>query len=150
VTGLILVALEVRQANHIAKAQMVLDLAHAGEARKSSNRNHALAGLWLQVLNHADQGNSTLTQDLLAEVVEKDWDIDCLSQARAVTSKSLRGLEDIRGMYGLPRKLPGAFKMRDVISISLGIVCSTDWGASQLAMELPKEQPTTCVRVPYR
>ncbi|MCW8872681.1 MAG: hypothetical protein OQK01_08720, partial [Xanthomonadales bacterium] len=75
--------------------------------RKSSNPNHALAGLWLEVLNHADQGNLTRTQELFAEVAEKDWDIDSVSQARSVTSESLKELEEIRGVYGLPRNCSG-------------------------------------------
>jgi hypothetical protein len=84
-----------------------LSLGHAEKARKSSNPNHALAGLWLEVLNHADQGNLTRTQELFAEVAEKDWDIDSVSQARSVTSESLKELEEIRGVYGLPRNCSG-------------------------------------------
>jgi len=82
-------------------------LGHAAVARESSNPNHALAGLWLQVLAHADRGSLAGNQQLLADVVEKDWDIDSVAQARSVTSQSLRELEDIRGSYGLPRNCPG-------------------------------------------
>ena len=48
------------------------------------------SGYWLEVLNYADQGNNSKTKELIHGVVEKDWDTNSETQARA----SLLQLQD--------------------------------------------------------
>lgn len=61
------------------------------------------AGLWLEVLNYADQRDETRARSLFPTLVEKDWDIKTESQAEETMRKSLNGLMDIRQEYNLPR-----------------------------------------------
>jgi hypothetical protein len=76
---------------------------HAEKAMTAENPNHALAGLWLQVLTHADERNEAAARELFPNVVEKDWDIENEAEAEAAMRQGLNDLGDIREAYGLPR-----------------------------------------------
>jgi hypothetical protein len=78
-------------------------LKHAALARDSDNPNFALAGLWLEVLAYADQGNEAMAQSLLPDVVKTDWDIKTDAEAEATMRTTLNQLMDIREQYSLPR-----------------------------------------------
>jgi hypothetical protein len=75
----------------------------AAKAQQSDNPNYALAGLWLEVLNYADQRDETRARSLFPTVVEKDWDIETESQAEEAMRKAMNELMDIRQEYKLPR-----------------------------------------------
>ena len=78
-------------------------LQQAGLARQSDNPNFSLAGLWLEVLSYADQGNESRARGLFPEVVETDWDIKSEAEAESSMRDTLNKLMDIREQYNLPR-----------------------------------------------
>ena len=75
----------------------------AMRAVQSKNPNHALAGLWLEVLAYADQREETQARELFPTLVEKDWDLETEADAEAAMRQGLSDLGDIREAYGLPR-----------------------------------------------
>jgi hypothetical protein len=82
-------------------------LTQAGIARQSENPNFSLAGLWLEVLSYADQGNETRARSLFPEVVKTDWDINTEAEAESTMRKTLNKLMDIREQYNMPRVCTG-------------------------------------------
>jgi hypothetical protein len=78
-------------------------LQQAAKAQQSQNPNYQLAGLWLEVLSYADQGEESKARALFPTVVEKDWDIKSEAQAEEVMRKALSDLMSIREEYKLPR-----------------------------------------------
>ena len=87
----------------LADCEHEKSLKQAGLARQSDNPNFSLAGLWLEVLSYADQGNDAAAQSLFPVVVEKDWDIKSEAEAEATMKSTLTKLMDIREQYSLPR-----------------------------------------------
>ena len=71
-------------------------LKQAALARQSENPNFSLAGLWLEVLAFADQGNEAQARDLFPDVVKQDWDIETATEAEATMRDTLNKLMDIR------------------------------------------------------
>jgi len=84
-----------------------VSLQQATLARQSENPNFSLAGLWLEVLSYADQGNESMARSLFPEVVKTDWDIKTEAEAEAAMRKTLNSLMDIREQYNLPRVCTG-------------------------------------------
>ena len=82
-------------------------LKQAELARQSDNPNFSLAGLWLEVLSYADQGNETRARELFPEVVAKDWNIKTEAEAEATMRETSNKLMDIREQYNLPRVCSG-------------------------------------------
>ncbi|MGD2161240.1 MAG: hypothetical protein PVG94_08675 [Gammaproteobacteria bacterium] len=91
----------------LADCEHDVSLKQAALARQSQNPNFSLAGLWLEVLSYADQGNESRARSLYPEVVKSDWDINTETEAEAAMRKTLNGLMDIREQYNLPRVCPG-------------------------------------------
>ncbi len=87
----------------LADCKHDVSLKQAELARQSDNPNFSLAGLWLEVLNYADQGNEARARELFPEVVAKDWDIKTEAEAEANMRETLTKLMDIREQYKLPR-----------------------------------------------
>ena len=87
----------------LAECRHDVSLRQAAKAQKSDNPNYALAGLWLEVLSHADQRDEAKARSLFPKVVEKDWDIKSTSQAEETMRNALNDLMDIRQEYKLPR-----------------------------------------------
>ena len=79
-------------------------LGYSKQAVKSRNRDHALAGLWLEVLTYADRGSRGTADSLLPKVVASDPNLSNPSQASQTLDETLTGLADIRAHYGLARK----------------------------------------------
>jgi hypothetical protein len=82
-------------------------LGYSKQAMKARNRDHALAGLWLEVLTDADRGDRETAQSLLPKVVDKDPNVANLSEAKTTLNEALQGLADIRSHYGLAKKCRG-------------------------------------------
>ena len=80
-----------------------VSLKQAGLARQSENPNFSLAGLWLEVLSYADQGNEAAARQLFPDVVKTDWDINSETEAESTMRDTLTKLMDIREQYNLPR-----------------------------------------------
>jgi hypothetical protein len=78
-------------------------LGYARTAAKSDNKNHALAGLWLEVLTHGDNRQEDQARALFPELIEKDADIKSEAQAEQTMRQALQSLMNIREEYNLPR-----------------------------------------------
>ena len=91
----------------LADCKHDVSLKQAELARQSDNPNFSLAGLWLEVLSYADQGNETRARELFPEVVAKDWNIKTEAEAEADMRETLNKLMDIREQYNLPRVCSG-------------------------------------------
>lgn len=91
----------------LADCRHDVSLQQATKAQKSKNPNYALAGLWLEVLNYADQKDEAKARSLFPTLVKKDWDIKSEAQAEEAMRKALNSLMDIREEYNLPRVCSG-------------------------------------------
>ena len=87
----------------LANCEHEASLQQAEMARQSGNPNFSLAGLWLEVLSYADQGNEAKARALYPEVVSQDWDISNEVEAESTMRDTLNKLMDIREQYNLPR-----------------------------------------------
>jgi hypothetical protein len=78
-------------------------LGYARSAKKSENQDHALAGLWLEVLAYGDSRQEGQARALFPDLVTKDNDIRSEAQAEETMREALLALMDIRERYKLPR-----------------------------------------------
>lgn len=76
----------------------------AAKAKQSSNPNFSVSGYWLEALIYADKGNNRKIKELLPDVVEKDWDTNNGTEARASLLQLQDELFAIREEYNLPKK----------------------------------------------
>jgi hypothetical protein len=83
-------------------------LANAEVAAESGNGNHALAGLWVQVLTLADQGNETGLDEIAPEIIRWDRNIANTAQFDNELNQSHGDLMDIRADNQLPRTCAGS------------------------------------------
>jgi hypothetical protein len=79
-------------------------LGYSKQAMKARNRDHALAGLWLEVITYADRGDRKTADSLLGNVVSSDPNVSSVSEASKTLDEALEGLLDIRKHYGLATK----------------------------------------------
>jgi len=87
----------------LAECRHEVAIANARVAAESKNGNHALAGLWVQALTQADQGNQTDVDALAPEIIRWDRELDNASQFSNELTGALEDLKDIRSEYALPR-----------------------------------------------
>jgi len=87
----------------LADCRHTVSIKQASKAQKSENPNFALAGLWLEVLNYADQQNESKARTLYPKVIKQDWNIKSNTQAEEAMRKALNRLMDIRQEYNMPR-----------------------------------------------
>lgn len=87
----------------LADCRHTVSLKQATKAQQSENPNFALAGLWLEVLNYADQQDETHARKLYPKVIKQDWNIKTNTQAEEAMRKALNSLMDIRQEYNMPR-----------------------------------------------
>jgi len=85
----------------LAECKHDIAIANSREARKS--RDHALAGLWIEILTEADRKNPDATSELYPELVSSDKKIKTVGDAESRTSDALLQLGEIRVEYDLPR-----------------------------------------------
>ncbi|UCH75451.1 MAG: hypothetical protein JSU82_06340 [Rhodospirillales bacterium] len=90
----------------LAECRHDVALAQGAKARQSENPNYALAGLWLEVLSHADRRDEERARALFPTVVETDWDVNSEAQAEETMRDALTKLMDIRETHRLPRVCP--------------------------------------------
>ena len=74
----------------------------AREARKSRNRDYALAGLWVEILTEADRQNPDAASALFPELVSDDKEVKTLADAESRSGDALLRLGEIRVEYDLP------------------------------------------------
>jgi hypothetical protein len=87
----------------LAECKHDIAIANAHEARKSRNRDHALAGLWIEILTEADRENSNAASELYPELVASDKQIQTVGDAESRTGDALVELGEIRIEYDLPK-----------------------------------------------
>lgn len=78
-------------------------LAYANTAKKDAKKDYSLAGLWLEILVHADQRKEAEARALFPELIEKDPEINSDTKAEESMRKAMQGLMNIRGEYNLPK-----------------------------------------------
>ena len=79
---------------------------YAQTAQQGSNRDYALAGLWLEVLTLADQREEDQARTLFPQVIAKDAKVASEAQAEENMRKALQGLMKIRADHNLPATCP--------------------------------------------
>ncbi len=81
-------------------------IANAREARKSDNREYALAGIWVETLTEMDRDNADASAALFETLASEDKSIETTSQAETRADAALERLHDLRAEYGLPARCP--------------------------------------------
>jgi len=87
----------------LAECKHDIAIANAREARKSRNRDYALAGLWIEALTEADRKNPDAASALFPELASSDKEIKTVSDAESRTADALLELGEIRVEYDLPK-----------------------------------------------
>ena len=91
----------------LAECKHGVAIANAREAQKSSNRDFALAGLWVEALTEADRANTDAAAGLLPAIVEKDRKIKDAKDAQARLDEALVKMGDIRTQHDLAASCSG-------------------------------------------
>jgi hypothetical protein len=86
----------------LAKCKHEVAIANAREAAKSTNKDYALAGIWVEALTEADRQHESEARALFPDIVKHDGDIKNEADAEAGVSKALNELGDIRVEYDMP------------------------------------------------
>lgn len=87
----------------LADCKHDVSLGYARTAKKSQNKDHALAGLWLEVLAYGDSQQEGQARALFPDLVDTDNEIRSEAQAEETMRKALTALMDIREQYKMPR-----------------------------------------------
>lgn len=86
----------------LAECRHEVALANARVAVRSTNSNHALAGLWVQVLTFEDQGDQASVDGIEPEIIRWDRGIDDAGQFRRELDSGYAELIQIRREHSLP------------------------------------------------
>lgn len=76
---------------------------HANTAKNLDNKEHALAGQWLEVLTLADQREEDQARALFPVLIEKDPEINSEGNAEENMRSAMQGLMQIRAKHNLPK-----------------------------------------------
>ena len=87
----------------LAECKHDIAIANAREARKSRNRDHALAGLWVEVMTEVERKNPDAASELFLELASSDKQIKTVGDAESRTANALLHLGEIRVEYDLPK-----------------------------------------------
>ena len=85
----------------LAECKHEVAIANAREAQKSSKRDFALAGLWVEALTEADRANADAAAALLPAIVDKDREIRDVPAAQARLDEALVEMGAIRTQHDL-------------------------------------------------
>jgi hypothetical protein len=85
----------------LAECKHEVAIANAREAQKSSKRDYALAGLWVEALTEADRAQPDAAAALLPAIVEKDRKITDTTVAQARLDEALVEMAEIRTRHDL-------------------------------------------------
>ena len=86
----------------LAECKYEVALANAREAQKSSKRDFALAGLWIEALTEAERDNTGATDTAIAAIVEQDREVRSAADARDRLDDGLVKVVEIREEFDLP------------------------------------------------
>ena len=92
----------------LADCRHEVSLHQAAKARQSANPNHALAGLWLEVLNDADQREEAKRRSLFPTLIQRHWNLKNETKAEDAMRKALTARRDIRQEHKSPRVCPAS------------------------------------------
>lgn len=87
----------------LADCKHEVALGYARTAVDSNNKDHALAGLWLEVLTYADRKEEEKARELFPQIVANDTKIQTETQAEESISQAINDLMDIREEFKMPR-----------------------------------------------
>jgi hypothetical protein len=86
----------------LAECRQEVAIANARVAARSTNSNHALAGLWIQALTFEDQDDTDGLLAITPEIIRWDREINDQTQFDRELEDAYQGLIDIRAEYSLP------------------------------------------------
>jgi hypothetical protein len=86
----------------LAECRHEVALANARVAARSTNANHALAGLWVQALTFEDQRDTASLDSLEPEIIRWDRGVNDTQQFRQELDAGYRELVQIRKEHSLP------------------------------------------------
>jgi len=86
----------------LAECRHDTSLRQAKKAARSSNDDHATAGLWLEALTYADQRQESKARALYPALIKTDANIRSEGEAEQTMRELVQGLTEIRSEYGLP------------------------------------------------
>ncbi len=86
----------------LAQCKHEVALANAAIVSKDADQDKALAGLWLEVISHADNKQEDKARALFPAVVEKDPEVKTEAQAEEKMRRALQRLMQIRVENDLP------------------------------------------------
>lgn len=86
----------------LAECRQEVAIANARVAAKSTNSNHALAGLWVQALTFADQGDKNGLDAIEPDIIRWDRGIADSDQFDQELRSAYQDLINIRAEYALP------------------------------------------------
>lgn len=87
----------------LAQCKHPVAMGYAETAQKSGNKEYALAGLWLEVITHADEGAAAQARKLFPAIVKADPEVSSSTEAEQSMQKALEGLTNIRKQHKLPQ-----------------------------------------------
>ena len=91
----------------LAECKHDVAIAYGRTVAKSGNKNHALAGLWMEVLAYADSGKEDKARAIFPDLIANDDEIKSEAQGKETMRKALQRLMDIPQEYKLPRTCGG-------------------------------------------
>lgn len=86
----------------LAECKYEIAAANAREAQRSRNRDHALAGLWIEALTAADRGDADGVAALTPTIAERDRKLDSTAAVEARLGEAVEELAAIRTQHELP------------------------------------------------
>ncbi len=86
----------------LAECKYEIAVANAREAQRSRNRDYALAGLWIEALTAADQGDRDGAATFLPTIAERDRKLNSTEAVQARLDEAVGELAVIRSRHDLP------------------------------------------------
>ena len=86
----------------LAECKYAVAVANAEEAQKSSKRQFALAGFWVEAMTEADRGDQAAARALFPEIVSRDREIRTDADAERKLGEAMDSLATIRSEFDLP------------------------------------------------
>ena len=85
----------------LAQCKHGVAVAYAETAQKSSNKDYALAGYWLEVMAVAERDGESVATAMLPALVDHDPKLNSTDQARTLVGEVMDDLTRVRKDYGL-------------------------------------------------
>lgn len=86
----------------LAECKHEVAIANARVAANSDNSDHALAGVWVEVLTEADRRRDAEARAMFPAIIARDREVDTAAEAETRMREALQELSKIRVEYDLP------------------------------------------------